>query len=307
MRYYSICGLSVASAVPLSGAIESLPGREPADVLIRRQTVPPALEQATVVTPNWQLADGHFLLHVPGILRMSVRDGREILADPAPGQDMNDVAPFILSTGIAALLLQRRRLVLHAATVARQGQAIALCGPTGAGKSTLAAALCRNGYDFVGDDAAAIDFDGDGYPTVTPDGRRHRLWADAIEHLGLEGRRGMAVRGHLRKFHVQPEQENSAATLPLAGVVILRNCPQASAHHNTTMQRLDLVDAAPSLRAEVYRGTLARKMGLDGNLFGQIAQVLRHVPVWRLERNFDFPHMDDSLRIILGELQQVVG
>ncbi|MBP7064617.1 AAA family ATPase [Ferrovibrio sp.] len=130
-------------------------------------------------------------------------DGREIVVEPKGAASEADIAPFILSTGFAAILHQRRLLALHAATVAWQGRAIALCGPTGAGKSTLAAALCQAGAGFVGDDIAAIRLDGP-QPMVWPDGRQHRLWADAIDHLALAQQQGAPVRSHMRKFHVSP-------------------------------------------------------------------------------------------------------
>ena len=302
MGFYLICGLSVVSDFPLLGGGETGLAPEAPDVVVRLAALPSALVDPDVAGPTWQAKGSRFLLHVPGIVRLQVDDGREILVDPAVGRSPDDASPFVLATGFAALMHQRRRLILHAATIGWRGQAIALCGPTGAGKSTLAAALCRAGCHFLGDDIAAIDFASGKRPIVAADGRQHRLWADAIEHLALSNRKGAAVRGHLKKFHVAPSHNRTLAFAPLAAVIILRERLPRSTRHDTVMQPLDVVDAAPTLRAEVYRKALAKKLGLDAHLFMQIAQLLDRVPAWRLERNFDIKNIDETVKIILSNL-----
>jgi HprK-related kinase A len=76
-------------------------------------------------------------------------------------------------------------LLLHAATLSREGHGIVIAGTSGAGKSTLAAGLMTRGWAYGGDELAMID------PTT------HALHAfpraicvkagsfDVIEHLGL--------------------------------------------------------------------------------------------------------------------------
>lgn len=52
---------------------------------------------------------------------------------------------------------ERRFLLLHAASVERNGKALILTGESGAGKSTLAALLGEHGWRFMGDEFALID------------------------------------------------------------------------------------------------------------------------------------------------------
>jgi HprK-related kinase A len=49
-----------------------------------------------------------------------------------------------------------RVLLLHAAVVEREGRAVILSGPTGAGKSTLCAALIARGFRFLTDEIALV-------------------------------------------------------------------------------------------------------------------------------------------------------
>lgn len=47
--------------------------------------------------------------------------------------------------------------VFHASAVARHGEAVAVLGPSGAGKTSVALELCRLGADFLADDVLALE------------------------------------------------------------------------------------------------------------------------------------------------------
>src|ERR1700761_1113005 len=183
MHNYLICGLSVASELELPGAIPQSAPATPADVSIRRATLPTALGDAPERGPNWQIAGESILLHVPKVARFQITDGRDIAVEIAAGSREQDAGAYALGAVFGILMHQRGALVLHGSAVARNGEAIAICGHSGAGKSTLAAALCRAGATFVTDDICAIDFDGHGRPCVFPDGRRLKLWQESIDKL----------------------------------------------------------------------------------------------------------------------------
>jgi HprK-related kinase A len=77
-----------------------------------------------------------------------------------------DAAPLALEHGLLAAemgmnlqmaLGQKRFLLLHAATVERDGRALILTGASGAGKSTLAALLGEHGWRLMGDEFALLD------------------------------------------------------------------------------------------------------------------------------------------------------
>ena len=77
-----------------------------------------------------------------------------------------DAAPLPLDFGLLAAemgmnlqmaLGQRRWLLLHAASVEKDGRALILTGESGAGKSTLAALLGERGWRLMGDEFALLD------------------------------------------------------------------------------------------------------------------------------------------------------
>jgi HprK-related kinase A len=89
-----------------------------------------------------------------------------------------EAAPLPLSLGLLAAemgmnlqlaLGERRFLLLHAATVERDGRALILTGESGAGKSTLATLLGEDGWRFMGDEFALIEPEtGLAYPFPRP-------------------------------------------------------------------------------------------------------------------------------------------
>jgi HprK-related kinase A len=77
-----------------------------------------------------------------------------------------DAAPLPLSLGLLAAemgmnlqmaLGQKNWLLLHAASVEKDGRALILTGESGAGKSTLAALLGERGWRLMGDEFALLD------------------------------------------------------------------------------------------------------------------------------------------------------
>ena len=80
--------------------------------------------------------------------------------------ELPDAAPMALAHGLLAAemgmnlqmaLGQRFWLLLHAATVEKDGRALILTGESGAGKSTLAALLGERGWRLMGDEFALLD------------------------------------------------------------------------------------------------------------------------------------------------------
>lgn len=95
------------------------------------------------------------------------RDGGTIDCRLVAGAPL-DLLPVFLAGGVmAALLLLRGELVLHASAVEQGGRAVALVASSGGGKSTLAAMVCAAGARLVTDDVLRVE-------TSSPDVRCHR-------------------------------------------------------------------------------------------------------------------------------------
>jgi HprK-related kinase A len=91
-------------------------------------------------------------------LRPSVAiQGDYILPEAAPLALRHSLLAAEMGMNLQMALGQRRFLLLHAATVEREGRALILTGESGAGKSTLAALLGEQGWRLMGDEFALLD------------------------------------------------------------------------------------------------------------------------------------------------------
>lgn len=115
-------------------------------------------------------------------LQFLVEGGKQIVVDNRSGISEDMVRGYIMGVLMATLLRQRGYLVLHACSVAKEGQAIGFVGESGWGKSTLAEYFCQHGYDLINDDVMTIQTDPPP-PVVLPGPPQVRLRPEAGQWL----------------------------------------------------------------------------------------------------------------------------
>jgi hypothetical protein len=131
----------------------------------------------------WVTADeddpGRWTIRYAGIVQAELdRAERTLTVHPAIGGDPGMVPVFVEGSLLAHVLAAEGLLAIHASAVEWGGAALALVGPSGMGKSTLAALLCSAGARLLADDALRVDVSG-GIATCYPGSRRLRLRASA--------------------------------------------------------------------------------------------------------------------------------
>ena len=103
------------------------------------------------------------------------------------GSTFEDTLSYLYGPVIGFLVRLRGTLALHASVALFGGAAVAFVGQSGAGKSTVAAALALGGHTVLSEDLVAIGAGADGRATVHAGYRYLRLWADsaALVNAGL--------------------------------------------------------------------------------------------------------------------------
>ena len=125
------------------------------------EELPEHLPGALAYSPLGEMAGAEFLLNVEGTGRYHVRSD-SISYSPGPGADPILVERFLWGAARSALIHLRGEIPLHASVVSdpESGRALALCGQSGAGKSSAAAALRRAGWVTLTDDQARLTVEG---------------------------------------------------------------------------------------------------------------------------------------------------
>lgn len=282
MYLYRVAGLTVDSEVGLPGLIAAAQDQDEPDVRIRRRPVPRRLDNPDSSAPTWDMKGETLLLRIPGVARFHLEDGREIAYEAENGTPVQELAIFLAGTVFGILLHQRRNVVLHASAIKVNDKAVLFCGASGSGKSTLAAALVSRGHALISDDLCAINFAN--MVRVQPDGRQLKLWAQAIDELGLTENRGMAVRAKLEKYYVQPRAAFGDA-VPLGAVYALR---EAIPPFVAGIEQPHAAEAALILTCNAYRPLLVSRMKQQAEYFRSVMKIVNAAGLFRLTRPLDF-------------------
>jgi hypothetical protein len=152
----------------------------------------------------WRSEPDAFTLDAPGLARFHVSQGHNLQSAPAPGA--GDAEVRLLAHGLpqAAAWVQRGLLVLHAAAVSTPGGALALAGPSWAGKSVLAAALARRGAALLADEVLPVELRAGQLPLAHPCDPQVLLWRRAAEQLGYDPEALIPAREGLARYWLPP-------------------------------------------------------------------------------------------------------
>lgn len=199
--------------------------------------------------------------------------GTELLrSSHDPSQLLDDL---VWSTVRVVVAASSERLMLHTAVVERDGSAVALVGPSGVGKSTLAAALVDRGFGYLTDEIAAIDAD----LVIQGFAKPLRIVRGAWELLGHLDPRGdeQLARYFERQWQLLPASLGSVVRSSRLGLVVFsRFAPGAGVSSSRLSPGTALGEAAKSIFTP--RGQLVPATRLR-----DLAGVLRSVPCYLLE------------------------
>jgi hypothetical protein len=289
-RYrYSAYGFSIDSALPLPELAIATGDGDLSVIIERIGTIDPLDE------PGHRLADDSFLFwNLSG--RYLVRDGREIVVDPAEDADEGIVRAQILGIALPVLLHQRGALVLHASAIAMHGRAVGFAGVSHAGKSTTAAIFFAHGYPLLSDDIIAVEFV-DGVPMVAPGFPYVKIWPDSVSAVGRQNE-------HLPRFIESGEKRvlhtgdvDSDRRTPLGRLYLLDR------ESNGGVVPLGKHDALRELMAHTFVSSLLKTPSSAARHLAQCAELLRSIPVSRIGTM----GLLGSLSTIVGIVEEDVG
>ena len=252
---------------------------------VRLGSLPQTLPGAGPPRFGIERTGGDVLLTVQGTARYLVRDGREIVVDPAPGGSERNVRLFLLGSALGILAHQRGLLPLHANAVVAEGGAHAFAGHSGVGKSTLAAHFASEGYQVLCDDVCVVSFDSSGVPLAWPGLPRLKLWGDAAQAFGHDSASlDRAIEG-LDKYHVPLRSIGTAQPVPLRRLYLLAKTEAGEAPGIT---RLHGQRAMAAAMAQTYRNIYLDPLGLTTQNFRLCAALVARIEVYEARRDWGY-------------------
>lgn len=293
---YHAYGLTFASEIELPELALAPDASQPPQVQISLGAVPPqGLEGGRQISPFIWVSDGQFWLEVPDIARFLVRDGAQIVVQPAPSIDMASVRVFLLGSGLGALLFQRGLLVLHGNAI-EMGQGCLVCvGPSGVGKSTLTAAFMQRGYRVLADDVVPINDQG----MAIPGFGRIKLWQDVADRLHISTDGLQRIRPQLEKFNLPLGDAFCDSPRKVVQICLL------SEHldDDITQSPVTGIEKFTLLRANTYRQRFMAGMALQPQHLQQCGALAGQVAITRVARPKSGFRIDDLVDALAAQMQ----
>ncbi|TAD87573.1 MAG: hypothetical protein EAZ99_17105 [Alphaproteobacteria bacterium] len=276
-------------------------------ILVREAAVPAPGADWQQITPLVHRApDGTLRFEVPDIAAFLVSgDGWTVSVAPASGAEAGDVRLFLYGTVQALLAVAHGLLPLHAATMAKDGRALAISGASGAGKSTLAAALSHAGWHLVADDVTLVGASPAGPLQVSPGVPRVKLWRDMVEGFGLTTDGLARTRMELEKFQLLPAHGMAAGPVPLAALVLLEAPPPGplgTPPPPLTLTRLRGQEAFLGVESAVYRRRLVGALMPAKQRLAALGGLASRAAVHRLVRVQSLAALPEVLAALEGVL-----
>jgi energy-coupling factor transporter ATP-binding protein EcfA2 len=223
----SAFGLAWRSDIALPHFISRAPSTEPPDVVVRQVSSLANRRPLAHINRGFVYDDGVRFVWEREVA-FDLYDGNRI--DYVVGDNWREALPRSFYSTMAALTLAWRGAIpLHACAVELEGHAVLICGPAGAGKSTLAAGLLAEGARFIADDLSVVAC----APANTPDlvhlgrptMRLHAAtvdWLDCVTDPFQDG----DLPG---KILIRPPAMSYGKGVPLAGFLMLGRKPETIA------------------------------------------------------------------------------
>lgn len=227
----------------------------------------------------YRIDDSRHLLSVPGVGRYMIIGGTRIVVEEAPGSNRQDVLLYLLGSAFGFLMMQRGVFPLHGSAVNHRGKGIVIVGDSGAGKSSLAAALSQKGAWILTDDVARWEHGKEG-ARMFPSYPAQKLWAATAQNLGVSLAHGSPMAYRTDKYTISSQDRFANTPIALDAVVVLSVGDGADVGLKT-MSRKNGLDA---LIRHTYRYEYLNLFGAMGSHFESVVKLSDRVPVFQLQR-----------------------
>ncbi len=303
LHFYTGFGLQIASEIEF---IELLPSdaKDP-DIFIRYGTLPdnifPEFEQTKIYT---LFRENEFLLYIPGIAKYRALEGKEITVDTCKDADKESIRLFLLSITMAALLTQRKKILLHASAILLNGKLVLFVGDSGAGKSSTVAELSKRGYTLFSDDVCVLEnvsgkTDGmyaySSYPMM-------KLWEDTVQKLDdKQFDKTYKIRPQVSKYGQFFHEQFSKSPYPIKMIFVLN--PVESQTGEYAAKKIAGLEAFEYLSKNTYRRQFLHEHSLQAlhlKLLSSLVQSSEIILLTRNKHKSEIGTFTDFLETMLG-------
>ncbi len=283
MYLYQIYGLGVESDYLLKVA-DSPAHIEKKDVVIkegisnseyRKDRILDILEERFLVNVT---AEGIYL-QVAHQGTFLMEEGQTIRYYLKPECNPEYVEQIILCFCLGVILVQKNRVVLHGSGIVIQNKVFVFSGKSGAGKSTLSTALINSGFQYIADDAVAIECSEEvkacsGYP-------QRKLSFDTLRCFDMKPEDYPLVPDTEDvKYSIKQLDQYYKETLTLGGLVVIT----PSEEEDVKLIPILGSDKIKLVMDNLYKKEIYNLLGFNKDIFNQCVKIAKFIDVYVLTR-----------------------
>jgi len=221
----------------------------------------------------------------------SINNGKEIIINHFAACEEKLIRLIVLNVGMAILLHQRGRLVLHANAINVNGLAVVLLGHGGIGKSTTSLYFNKRGHKILSDDVSSIKINGNGPPIIFPSFPRIKLWPDVLNSF-------LKVHKHVPTTHSNTDKRSySVSENFLDTPIYLRSIYLIEESNEIAIKEISQQRSIIELVKSSYCFPMFNKAEIYHNL-KMCSKILNKVPLKILNVQRSFENLDKVIEII---------
>lgn len=203
------------------------------------------------------------------------------------------VTPYLLGRVLGLWLEMQGIPLLHGAALKINGQAIGLLGQSGMGKSTLSAAMVRDGFELLSDDLILLTPQDEKWP-IEPGIQQLRIWPDSGKAFFDDFENHARVHPDYEKRKIQTKVSDSLPMATEKGYLRVLITLERCAEPTPTLPEWECLhggEAMIQLIGNSYNVEALEALGWQKERLRKLAELCADIPIWRLRYASGFEHL----------------
>ncbi len=292
---YHIYGISIETPFPIKQVLET---EKMPQVIVEIGKIDKKPEEYPHHRKSFYSDKDDFLFDMKHVAKYRVQNGNLITIQPANGADMNEIPKYFMTSTMGALMHQRKIIPLHASVVETEQGCIAFSGPSGIGKSTIAAALLKKGYRIIGDDVCAIHIDDMNRPLVYPGYKFLKLNPESARALDMDLNDYEIYHPSIEKYLIPIEKDFCDQKHYLKTLYLLRRSDDGLFTQNEVVG----VKKINVLLRSTYRRQYLKDMGILTQYHALFMRIIDKIRISKISRPGDRFLLDELVENIVNGL-----
>lgn len=223
------------------------------------------------------------------------RGGKEIFFEEYPDKDEVEAREFVMGNTMALLFFEKDMNVIHGSAVRYKDKTIVISGDSGAGKSTMASKLIREGAMLISDDQSIVYLEKDN-AVLLPGYPAQKLCVDASERNDFNIEDLIKIDEQKNKYAIPRIEQFYDERSKLDAIFFL------SKHENgddVVFEKITGADKVNILTMNLFlRPFFVQSIGLPPAFFMDCIKISSHVDMYKLSRKVGSYTEEEIFRII---------